>query len=241
LIGAEERQRQESQMDDLSGAPMSRRRFLRLAAAVPPALILAACGLDGPDEEAATSIPASAATTQPTAAAIAAAPTLAPTPACGDDDDAPTPAQTEGPFYTPDTPERSSLREAGLAGVPLVVSGAVLATNCQPISGALLDFWHCDDAGQYDNSGFRLRGHQFADDQGRFTLESIMPGLYPGRTRHIHVKVQAPNQPVLTTQLYFPGEEGNARDGIFDPALLMDVTDTGAGKSARFDFVLDVS
>ncbi len=48
---------------------------------------------------------------------------------------------------------------------------------------------------------------QFADASGRFSLETIVPGAYGGRTRHIHVKVQAPDSPVLTTQLYFPGEE----------------------------------
>ena len=73
----------------------------------------------------------------------------------------------------------------------------------------------------YDNEGYTFRGHQFADDEGRFTLETIVPGIYPGRTRHIHVRVQAPDQPILTTQLYFPGESGNQGDGIFDPALLV--------------------
>ncbi len=68
-----------------------------------------------------------------------------------------------------------------------------------------------------------------------------MPGLYTGRTRHIHVKVQAPDRPVLTTQLYFPGEPDNASDGIFDEALLMDVADTADGKSATYAFVLELT
>ena len=68
-----------------------------------------------------------------------------------------------------------------------------------------------------------------------------MPGLYPGRTRHIHVKVQAPNQQVLTTQLYFPGEPANDRDGIFNSALVMDVQDDAAGKVGAFNFVLSIS
>jgi len=63
------------------------------------------------------------------------------------------------------------------------------------------------------NTGYRLRGHQFTDEAGRYALETVVPGLYPGRTRHLHVKVQAPNQPVLTTQLYFPGQPSNATDG----------------------------
>jgi hypothetical protein len=62
-------------------------------------------------------------------------------------------------------------------------------------------------------------------DDGRFELTTIVPGVYPGRTRHIHVKVQAPDGPILTTQLYFPDEPGNASDGIFDERLLMDMSE----------------
>ena len=149
---------------------------------------------------------------------------LAPTPECLDDDDLDlTLAQTEGPYFTPDSPERTSLREEGMAGSPLRVTGYVYSSGCDPAPNALLDFWHCDDAGVYDNEGYRLRGHQFTDEDGLFTLETIVPGVYPGRTRHIHVKVQAAVGPVLTTQLYFPDEPGNERDGIFDPLLVMDI------------------
>ena len=149
---------------------------------------------------------------------------LAPTPECLDNDDLDlTLAQTEGPYFTPDSPERTSLREEGMAGTPLRVTGYVYSSGCDPAPNALLDFWHCDDAGVYDNEGYRLRGHQFTDDDGRFTLETIVPGVYPGRTRHIHVKVQAAGGPVLTTQLYFPDEPGNEGDGIFDPLLVMDI------------------
>jgi protocatechuate 3,4-dioxygenase beta subunit len=165
-------------------------------------------------------------------------PALAPTPVCADDDLEATVPQTEGPFYTPDTPQRQSLLEPGMAGTRLVVSGYVYDTACRPIPGALLDFWQADDAGAYDNVGYRLRGHQFADDEGRFVLETIIPGLYTGRTRHIHVNAQAPNQPVLTTQLYFPDEPANATDGIFDPALVMDMEDAADGEVGFFTFVL---
>ena len=162
---------------------------------------------------------------------------LTPTPACGDDG-ATTPAQTEGPYFTPGSPERSSLREAGMAGTPMTLSGIVVARSCQPIPAVLVELWHADDAGRYDNDGYRLRGHQFTDADGHYRFETIVPGLYPGRTRHFHVKFQAPHQSVLTTQFYFPGEPGNLRDRIFDPALLLDVEDAGDGKAGRFVTVL---
>ena len=207
-------------MDDVE---LTRRRLLELGVALPVPFVLAACGGDSSE----------ATPTQPRETTTTGTTTLAPTPSCDDGDD-PTPEQTEGPFFTPDSPERTSLREDGIVGTPFLLTGTVLATDCTPLSGALLDFWHADDAGEYDNAGYRLRGHQFADQAGRYTLETVVPGLYSGRTRHIHVKVQRSGGSVLTTQLYFPGEAGNESDGIFDPALLM----SAASGDARFDFVL---
>jgi protocatechuate 3,4-dioxygenase beta subunit len=172
--------------------------------------------------------------------AFAGASVRSPTPACGEADDL-TPSQTEGPYFKPRSPERRSLLDPGIAGTPIVLTGTVLSRRCQPIAGALVDFWQADDAGKYDNRGYRLRGHQFADDAGHYRLETIVPGLYPGRTRHIHVKVQAPNRPILTTQLYFPGEPRNRTDRIFMADLLVAVQDSAEGKRATFDFILDVA
>ena len=121
----------------------------------------------------------------------------------------------------------------------IVVSGLVLSTRCAPISHALLDFWQCDAEGNYDNRGNALRGHQYTDGQGRYRLETIVPGLYPGRTRHIHVKVQAPNQAILTTQLYFPNEPRNVDDFLYQPELLIALAPER--EAARFDFVLKLS
>ncbi len=165
---------------------------------------------------------------------------IAVTPAC-EDGDHPTNEQIEGPYFKPDSPLRTVLATADTPGTPLAVSGYVFDLSCRPIAGALLDFWQADDSGAYDNAGFTFRGHQFTDPQGGYTLTTIVPGLYPGRTRHLHVKVQAPGQPILTTQLYFPGEPRNSTDSIFDPSLLMTVQQVGSGEQAVFDFVLNVT
>ena len=158
------------------------------------------------------------------------------TPSC-DGHAAVTRRQTEGPFFTRGSPARRDLRGDG-GGELLVLSGFVLTRQCRPVAGAVLDLWHADDAGDYDNAGFRFRGHQVSDDQGRYQFITRRPGLYPGRTRHLHIKVQAGRGPVLTTQLYFPGEAGNARDGLFDRALLMQLGPGGGGSQGRFDFVI---
>ena len=162
-----------------------------------------------------------------------------PTPECGDNDE-PTPPQMDGPFFKPRTPQRTSLIESGIGGTRLLLSGFVLSTACKPVAGALLDFWQADDQGDYDNRGYRLRGHQFSDSEGRYRLETVVPGLYPGRTRHIHIKVQAPKRPVLSTQIYFPDQPQNANDFLFRPELLMQIRNATGAKDGRFDFVLNL-
>jgi protocatechuate 3,4-dioxygenase beta subunit len=171
--------------------------------------------------------------------ALAATLAMEPTPACADTDDI-TPPQTAGPFYKPRSPERKSLLEPGIQGSKIILAGTVRSTKCKPVQGALVDFWQADGSGAYDNAGYRLRGHQFADGAGRYRLETVVPGVYPGRTRHFHVRVQAPNRPALTTQLYFPGEPENKKDFIFNAKLVVALGSSVGAKTAHFDFVLDL-
>ena len=191
---------------------LTRRRFIGGTAAASAAVLVGACSDDEPERGR----------------------RRAPTRACVDAHDEPTPEQAEGPYYATDTPRRRNLVEPGVRGERLVIAGTVLDTACRPIARALLDFWQADGDGEYDNEGFRLRGHQLTDGRGRFRLTTVVPGLYPGRTRHVHVKVQRPRGRVLTTQLYFPDEPENERDALFDATLVMDVS----GRRARYDFVL---
>src|SRR6185503_9143807 len=149
-----------------------------------------------------------------------------PTPACGRQ----TARQTAGPFFKPSSPDRRSLLEKDAKGDRLIVTGLVMSSACKPVAGAVLDFWHADELGEYDNRGFRFRGHQLTDAQGRWRLETIVPAEYPGRARHIHVNVQAPGGRLLTTQLYFPESFGHHRDGLYRRDLEM--TMAGAAQGA---------
>ena len=147
---------------------------------------------------------------------------------------------TEGPYYTAGSPEMANLYEAGMAGTKLVVMGYVYDTNCQPVANAWLDFWQANANGEYDNVGYSLRGHQFTAANGFYTLTTVVPGIYPGRTEHIHFKVQAPNGQIITSQLFFPGVAQNASDSIFDESLLLPIQETGDGLQAQFNFVVSV-
>jgi protocatechuate 3,4-dioxygenase beta subunit len=151
-----------------------------------------------------------------------------------------TPPETAGPYYKRGSPERTSLLEPGMPGNRVTVTGYVLSTQCSPIAGAWLDFWQANDRGEYDNVGSRLRGHQFTNHAGAYSLETILPGLYPGRTRHIHVKVRVPNGPTLTTQLYFPREQRNQTDALFNPDLVVALQDMADGHVAVFNFVVSI-
>jgi protocatechuate 3,4-dioxygenase beta subunit len=210
-------------------AVVSRRRLLVGGLALGVPALLVACSSGGGERTARTPRTTSgSATGSPT--------TLPPTPACSDGQQ--TEAQTEGPFFSPDSPEKADFTGDVSKGTKLVLTGTVLTTACQPVARALLDVWHADADGEYDNEGYRLRGHFFTDDQGTYRLQTIVPANYEGRTKHYHVKVRPPGGRLLTTQLYFPGEAANEDDSIFSPELLMDVQDSASGKNATFTFVV---
>jgi protocatechuate 3,4-dioxygenase beta subunit len=126
-----------------------------------------------------------------------------------------TPGQIGGIHFRP-SPLRRNVVFPKLGGTRLTLAGLVLATTCIPVRHARLDFL----AGGCTAT---LRRHRLSSPQssvhgadGRYSLETIVPGPYPGRTPHIHVKVNAPGKPTLTTELYFPGASYNNRDPYFD-------------------------
>ncbi len=153
----------------------------------------------------------------------------------------PTLAETEGPYYKAGSPEQANLVQNGMSGTTIVISGYVYDTNCKPVANAWLDFWQADANGNYDNSGYTLRGHQYTDANGHYLLTTVVPGLYPGRTEHIHVKVQAPKGQILTSQLYFPGVVQNDTDGIYNSSLLLSIQQTSDGLQGQFNFVVPAS
>lgn len=151
-----------------------------------------------------------------------------------------TAAVQEGPYYKKGSPERNYIVQPGTTGSRLILEGRVLNRDGQPVARAWMDFWHADGNGRYDNKGFNLRGHQFTDKNGRYRLETVRPLEYLFRAAHVHVKVRANDKsPVLTTQLFFPGEARNETDPIFEAQTLMNVAEMQDGQKATFDFVVD--
>jgi protocatechuate 3,4-dioxygenase beta subunit len=165
-----------------------------------------------------------------------------------------TPEMTEGPFYFDADSIRSDIRD-GRPGTTLQLALRVRDAECRPLANAVVDIWHCDAEGTYSEEGDPfLRGAQVTNRDGIVEFTTIYPGGYAGRTVHIHAKVHLDNSTVLTTQLFFDdavtdrvfaaapydarGEPDvrNADDGIFDEALVVDLSREANGYLATISF-----
>ena len=148
----------------------------------------------------------------------------------------PSPPMAEGPYWKTGSPKRAVLYQQRDTGKRIEVSGKVLDISEKAIPGTKIDIWQTDGKGAYDNSGFRFRGHVFTDDSGTYSFKTVLPGEYPGRTPHIHIKLTSPNGRRLTTQLYFPEYDSrNRSDWLYDENL---VVKWRSSSQASFNFVL---
>lgn len=152
----------------------------------------------------------------------------------------------QGPYYKEGSPNKEGeLFAAGLVGEKLVVTGKVLSfMDCKPIKGAILDFWQADSKGEYDNKDYILRGKVTSDENGNYTLNTVLPASYSQgnitRPAHIHVKAwipENPGNPALVTQLYFEGDPH--MDMFVKPTLVLKTVDKNGTKFTNFDFILE--
>jgi protocatechuate 3,4-dioxygenase beta subunit len=177
-----------------------------------------------------------------------------------------TPSETAGPFPSLTDMVRSDIRE-GKAGTTLTLTLRVVSasSSCGPVSGANVEIWHVDAAGNYSQYGSQaaqtfLRGIQVTNANGEVTFTTIYPGWYPGRATHIHVEVSGGGASRKVTQIAFPesvnaqvhtagsyasrgtNPTSNTNDGIFADSLAAElVTPTGspsAGYTATAQIVI---
>ncbi len=125
-----------------------------------------------------------------------------------------------GPFYRPDSPNRSNLALSGTKGKKVELLGKILHQDCTtPYNNAKVELWHCDEAGVYDNStpAFNYRGTVYTNDKGDYAFQTIIPVPYDAgggliRPAHFHLMVTAEGYQPLVTQLYFTGDSYIPKD-----------------------------
>jgi protocatechuate 3,4-dioxygenase beta subunit len=179
-----------------------------------------------------------------------------------------TPTETAGPFPSLTDLFRSDIRE-GRPGTLLTLTIRVVNTNasCAAVSGANVEIWHCDVAGDYSQYGSQagqtfLRGIQTTNSNGEVTFTTIYPGWYQGRATHIHVEVTVGGVSRKVTQIAFPesvnnlvhasgayasrgtNPVSNASDNIFADSLSSELVtptgDTVAGFAATFQVAVAI-
>ncbi|GAA1395253.1 protocatechuate 3,4-dioxygenase subunit alpha [Pseudonocardia kongjuensis] len=143
-----------------------------------------------------------------------------------------TPSQTVGPYLSiglpwPDGPD---VVPAGTPGA-ITIHGTVTDGNGATIADAMVETWQADPAGRFDHpddprgavspaeSGhpeFRAFGRAPTDDDGHWSIRTLLPGALPGQAPHIDVSVFARGLlDRVVTRVYFPDfAEANAADPL---------------------------
>ncbi|MCB0507815.1 MAG: intradiol ring-cleavage dioxygenase [Chitinophagales bacterium] len=164
--------------------------------------------------------------------------------------------ETKGPYpiLTPTQLVRSSII-GDRTGVALLMTFTVQdkSNGCTPLSGVLVDVWHCDKDGNYSQYGSYtsanfLRGRQTTDSNGNVSFISIFPGWYTGRAPHIHLEVlSSSGTSLLATQIAFPEsvynavyattdyngtpDTTNSEDNLFADSLSLNMADSVIGNT----------
>jgi hydroxyquinol 1,2-dioxygenase len=150
-----------------------------------------------------------------------------------------TEATVMGPFFVEDAPhiENGGDMAFGAKGQPCWVEGTVRDTDGNPVPGARIEVWECDEDGrydvQYDDDRTASRAHLYADAEGAYRFWGLTPvpypipddgpvgqllgavGRSPMRTSHLHFMVSAPECHTLVTHIFLDGCEYLGRDSVF--------------------------
>ncbi|WP_139005113.1 catechol 1,2-dioxygenase [Arthrobacter crystallopoietes] len=178
----------------------------------------------------------------------------------------------EGPYYIPDAPKLESPATLPMRddeqGTPLVFQGRITNLAGEGLPGATVEIWHADDQGFYSQFApglpeWNLRATVVADQNGYYRINTMQPapyqiptdgscgkliaaaGWHAWRPAHLHLKISAPGHQMITSQLYFKGDEhvGDDIASAVKPELILDPTPKadGNGREVTYNFVLDAA
>lgn len=125
------------------------------------------------------------------------------------------------PYYRANAPLRSDLTYKGQKGTKIELKGKVFIADedcATVIKDALVEIWHCDTNGEYDNISkeFKQRACWKTNEKGEYAFQTILPGKYLNgelyRPSHIHFRVTAEGHKELISQIYFQGDPHIAAD-----------------------------
>lgn len=174
-----------------------RRKLLTAMGVAGGAVVLAACGDKGDDNNASTGTTVAndntSATTASTDSSTASIPEETAGPYPGDGTNGPDVLSESGVVRSDIRSSFGSL--SGKAEGVLLTIALTMQKDGEPYDGAAVYLWHCDREGRYSlysqgatNQNY-LRGVQAAGSNGKLTFTSIFPACYDGRWPHIHFEV----------------------------------------------------
>lgn len=157
-----------------------------------------------------------------------------------------------GPFYRKNAPLRDNLIFEGLAGNRITVNGNVYTDDCKtPLSNALVEIWHCNANGEYDNKSSKMlhRASWISNKKGEYSFKTILPGKYLNgklyRPSHIHFRITAEGHKELISQIYFAGDPHITEDPWASQAkavhriLPVSPIDIDGSLAVKFDIYLE--
>ncbi|WP_201192474.1 dioxygenase [Pseudomonas fluorescens] len=169
-----------------------------------------------------------------------------------------------GPFFVSDAPRVPSgaMISRPEDGPPLRIEGSVASVTGEPLQGAVVEIWHCDESGFYDvqkdPQTLNGRASVVTDAQGRFMVRSVVPSFYPipddgpvgdmlhaqgrhpFRPAHVHFKISAQGYRSLTTHLFPAADPYLNSDVVFGvkDSLIVELTHAEQTTVLQHDFTL---
>ncbi|UCZ52752.1 catechol 1,2-dioxygenase [Bacillus shivajii] len=172
-----------------------------------------------------------------------------------------------GPYYVDNEPELKEPFELPMRpdekGEVFYFTGIVKSLDGKPLGNTEVCMWQADADGEYSHFAdgipeYNLRGKFKTDDQGKFTVKTVIPAPYqiptggptgqfldyidshPYRPAHLHFIIRAEGHDELITQVFFDGDkwlDTDVADGVRN-SLISNLQKQGDHTTGALEFEL---